>query len=154
MTFSERLYVPVAYWAIAAAFGLTFIIAIGGFFSTRWFVVAAIVGCLGIGWALVSYGWVKTTVTDKGIRVGRSVLEWPYAGSVKVLDSADLTRRLGVEADARAFLRVRPYVKGAVEIQVNDAADPHPYWLIASRRPTELAAAIIAHQDHDAEPIR
>ena len=51
-------------------------------------------------------------------------------------------RRAGVEADARAHLVLRPYVASAVEITLDDPADPVPYWLVSSRRPQELAAAL------------
>jgi hypothetical protein len=50
-------------------------------------------------------------------------------------------RRAGVEADARAHLVLRPYVKTAVEITLNDQDDPVPYWLVSSRRPQQLATA-------------
>jgi hypothetical protein len=33
-------------------------------------------------------------------------------------------------------------VASAVEITLDDPADPVPYWLISSRRPDELAAAL------------
>ena len=47
-----------------------------------------------------------------------------------------------VEADARAFLLLRPYVKTAVRVDLEDPADPTPYWLLSSRRPEALAAAL------------
>ncbi len=56
---------------------------------------------------------------------------------------ADATRRLaGVEADARAYLLLRPYLKRAVRVDVTDPADPAPYWLLSTRQPDELAAAL------------
>ena len=58
---------------------------------------------------------------------------------------ADATRRLaGVEADARAYLLLRPYLKRAVRVEITDPADPAPYWLVSTRHPDELAAALDA----------
>jgi hypothetical protein len=63
-------------------------------------------------------------------------------GTPEQLDK-DATRRvLGVEADARAYLVTRPYLKHAVRVPVHDPADPTPYWLVATRHPERLAAAL------------
>ena len=51
---------------------------------------------------------------------------------------------MGADADARAFLVLRPYLKRAVRVPMQDPADPTPYWLVGSRHPDALAAAINA----------
>ena len=48
----------------------------------------------------------------------------------------------GVDADARAFLLTRPYLKRSVKITVQDPADRTPYWLVSTRHPRELADAL------------
>jgi hypothetical protein len=48
----------------------------------------------------------------------------------------------GVDADARAFLLLRPYLKRSLKVQVLDPADPTPYWLLSTRRPAKLAEAL------------
>jgi hypothetical protein len=37
---------------------------------------------------------------------------------------------------------LRPYIKTAVEITLDDDDDPVPYWLISTRNPEPLAAAL------------
>jgi Protein of unknown function (DUF3093) len=37
---------------------------------------------------------------------------------------------------------MRPYLKRAVRVTVRDDRDPAPYWLLSSRDPEHLAAAI------------
>ncbi|MPN07380.1 hypothetical protein SDC9_154650 [bioreactor metagenome] len=49
---------------------------------------------------------------------------------------------MGAGADVQAFLATRPYIRRVVEVTLADPADPHPYWLISSRHPEELADAI------------
>ena len=57
----------------------------------------------------------------------------------------DQTRALrGPRADPAAYLMARPYLPRAVYIAVDDPAAVTPYWLIGTRRPAELAAAIEA----------
>jgi hypothetical protein len=65
-------------------------------------------------------------------------------GAPVALDAADTRRRAGVDADARAYLLLRPYLKRAVMVPVDDPADPTPYWLVSTRRPDELVAALDA----------
>jgi Protein of unknown function (DUF3093) len=48
----------------------------------------------------------------------------------------------GPRADPAAHLLLRPYLKRAVYVSLADPADGVPYWLIATRHPAELAAAI------------
>lgn len=142
VTYVERLAVPASYWLITAAFGATFIVAIGGYFATFWFALIALVATVAMSLALAVYGRAVIRVGEDGIRVGRNLLEWRFVGGVSALDTARWRRRLGPEADARAFLCVRPFLHQGVEIVVDDKADPHPYWLVGSRHPQQLADAI------------
>jgi hypothetical protein len=84
---------------------------------------------------------VVISVDAHEIRVGRASIEHVYIADCRALDAEQTSRRAGVEADARAHLVLRPYVKTAVEITLNDQDDPIPYWLVSSRRPQQLAAA-------------
>jgi hypothetical protein len=38
----------------------------------------------------------------------------------------------------------RPWIGGAVQVVIDDPADPTPYWVVSSRDPVRLAAAIAA----------
>ena len=51
------------------------------------------------------------------------------------LDADGVRRLAGVDADARAYLLLRPYLKRGVRIDITDPADPAPYWLVSCRRP-------------------
>ena len=102
------------------------------------FLLATLMACL------VSYGRVRIEVTSAWICVGRATLETNYVGEVEELDRAQMRDISGPAADARAFLMLRPYLDRGVKIQLADPADPTPYWLISSRRPSALAAAIRA----------
>ena len=60
------------------------------------------------------------------------------------LDADGVRRQAGVEADARAYLLLRPYLKRGVRVDIADPADPTPYWLVSSRRPDALVSALEA----------
>ena len=66
----------------------------------------------------------------------------------EVLDPEGTRRVLGVDADARAYLVTRPYLKHSVRVPVSDPDDPAPYWLVATRHPDRLARALTETAHH------
>lgn len=105
----------------------------------------------GIATAVVVYGailavLVGTTpvieVTDGELRAGRARLPRAVIGGVRVARDADARAERGVRLDARAWLLLRGWVDGVVRVELDDPSDPTPYWLLSSRRPEELAAAL------------
>jgi Protein of unknown function (DUF3093) len=142
--YSERLYVPARWWFLLLLFLASLWLALA--VSTPPPVMLAsttLAVLLGSG-LLLGYGAVRVEATDTGLRAGRARLEWAYCGPATALD-AEATRRLrGVDADPRAFLLLRPYIATAVRVQVVDADDPTPYWMLSTRDPEGLAEAVNA----------
>jgi hypothetical protein len=91
---------------------------------------------------LISYGGARVTVADGWLRVGRARIEGAYVGEVAALDAEETRRVAGPQADARAYLVLRPYLKRAVRVEITDPDDPAPYWLVSSRHPDDLAKAV------------
>ena len=81
-------------------------------------------------------------VTDREFVAGGAHLPLAAAGSVTPYrgDEAQLER--GQRLDARAWLLIRGWVSPVVKVEVDDAADPVPYWLVSTRRPEQVAEAI------------
>ena len=92
--------------------------------------------------ALVSYGSARVAVADGELRAGRAHIELHHLGEAVALDADQTRRAAGVDADARAFLVLRPYLKRAVRVTITDPADPTPYWLVGTRHPERLAEAL------------
>jgi len=140
--YDERLGVPLRWWAqgvmLVASLWLALVVALPG--PAAWV-------CSGLALALLaalllSYGSARVSVRDGWFRAGRARIEAVHLGEVAALD-AEATRRVaGPEADARAYLLLRPYLKRAVRVEITDPADPAPYWLVSSRHPDELARAV------------
>jgi len=42
-----------------------------------------------------------------------------------------------------AFVVQRPWIKGAVQVLLDDPADPTPFWVVSSRHPVDLATALL-----------
>jgi hypothetical protein len=92
--------------------------------------------------AFLTYGSASVTVADGHLRAGRARIELEHVGRAVPLDREAARRAAGVEADARAYLLLRPYLHQAVRVEITDPADPAPYWLLGTRHPDHLAAAL------------
>lgn len=146
----ERLFVPVYWWIIVVFFLLSTFVAVA-FYLGPWnglLITAVAAGIVAA--VLLPYGSATVKVDEDALTVGRSRVEWRWVARATALERAETRSRLGPGADARAHLVVRPYLAEAVEITLADPADPHPYWLVGSRQPTALAAAINARAGTDA----
>ena len=139
--YRERVQVPLTWWVFAVLFAATLAGAFGFYLGRGW--------ALGIGGpALVFVGlgfWAASYVVevdDAEIRIGRAVIGRAWVGGARPLDAAGTRLRSETQADARAHLVLRPWVSTTVELTLDDAADPVPYWLVSTRRPGALATAL------------
>jgi len=91
---------------------------------------------------LINWGRVTIEVSPGELRAGDATLPLATAGEVIPLDEAQARALRGPRADPRAHLLIRPYLRCAVYVEVTGPAASVPYWLIMTRHPAELAAAI------------
>ena len=150
--YDERLSVPLRWWVqatmLVASFWLAVVVALPP--TLAWSVTGA--AGLAVGTGLWSYGAARVRVTGGEFRAGPAHIEGRHLGGVTALD-ADASRRLaGRDADARAFLLLRPYLKEAVRVEVVDPADPTPYWLVGTRHPERLTRALAALRTQPSAP--
>lgn len=142
MAYRERLGAPLSWWVVGLAVFVPTVAAIGLLLGPGVSLGAGLGTAVAVIALLAHLSATEIVVDADGVRVGRSLLEWPYVGRVEVADAAATRRILGPDADARAHVVQRPWLDVGVRIEVADAADPHPYWLICSRTPARCAAAI------------
>jgi hypothetical protein len=81
-------------------------------------------------------------VSESGFRAGKARIGREFLGDVTAFEGAEATAERGVRLDARAWLLLRGWIPGLVRVEITDPDDPTPYWLVASRRPAELAEAL------------
>lgn len=140
--YDERLSVPLRWWVqgvmFVATVWLAMVVAMPG--SWAWSLTAAILALLAL--AFVAYGSARIVIADGRLQAGRARIDAAYLGRAEPLDAEATRRTAGVDADARAYLLLRPYLKRAVRIEIVDPADPTPYWLVSTRHPDGLAAAL------------
>lgn len=142
MEFAERLSVPLRWWVqgtmLVATFWLALVVAVP--LTVAWTVTGLALALMVTLFA--SYGAARISVDGEVLRAGRAHISTVHVGAVTALDADAMRLQAGRDADARAFLLLRPYLKRGVRIDLTDPSDPAPYWLVSSRRPERLAAAL------------
>jgi Protein of unknown function (DUF3093) len=141
-SYTERLRVPAAYWWLDMLTAFTFASFVWAGFNLIVALASYILFCGGTAAALVLWGRTTIQVSSGELRAGAATLPLAIAGEVVALDEAQAQALRGPRADPRAFMLLRPYLKLAVYIEVTGEHQDRPYWLIGTRRPAELAAAI------------
>ena len=145
--YSERLRLP--WWAllIAALGGLVFAAEIwmGVPGARGWVAFGVVVPVLvGLLWWL---GRVRVAVRDGELLVDDARLPVRFVADVVALDLEGRREVLSVGAHPLAFVVQRPWIAGAVQVVLDDPADPTPYWVVSTRNPVRLAEAILAERD-------
>lgn len=164
--YHERLWAPWPWWLA----GLAVIVILGDELATQfgWLTGIAIYAVLVGAWAALLLSWSRPRVEVAGgeLSAGGARLPLAAAGEVSPLDRAQTRAMIGPRADPSAFLLIRPYLRQAVyvgvtgpaagtvrrrrlrwrrwraRIEVTEHALAAPYWLVGTRHPGELAAAI------------
>ncbi len=145
-SYTERLTVPLWWWPVAAFL----VTLLGAEFHVGLPLAAKVATYLVFGgvavFLLLFAGAVRVGVRDGALLAGRASLPVRHAGEVHLLDRAAIRRLMGPEADPAAWTVHRPWIREGLAVVVADPDDDTPYWLISTRRPTRLAAALAAAQ--------
>ena len=142
--YDERLHVPLRWWVqatmLVATFWLAFIVALEPVFAwTASGVLLAATFAL-----LLGYGAARVRIEDGTLVAGQARIPVAQLAEPTPLDAEQTRALAGRDANARAYHLLRPYLKRSLRVTVVDPADPTPYWLISTRRPQELAEAIMS----------
>ena len=147
--FRERLYVPLRWWVIA-----TVGVAIGGaevFAGFDWHLVVIVYVVLGLPTAaiLLATGHLTVVVDAAGLHERGNTLPPADMLEIRRLDQTQTRQQLGPAGDRTAHLVARGYVPASVAIRTPDDAGA-PYWLVSTRRPDDLIAALtqVQQQGH------
>jgi hypothetical protein len=165
--YHERLRAPFSWWLVGL--GTMLLLATEVIPGWAWPIEIAIYVVLVGSVAAMLWSWGRPTVTvrDAELRVGPASLPLAAVGEVIALDEAQTRSLRGPRGDPAAFLLIRPYLRQAVYVEVakpgaeirrarrrlrvrgfrprvevtRPVADS-PYWLVSTRHPAGLAAAI------------
>lgn len=129
---------------MAVPLWLTVTLAVWAYLGTGWAIVITLAVVLLTGSWIVQLG-LHTRGDERGFRAGRNQIEWRWIADATPLDAEAARAQVNSHLGHRALLLTRPYVASAVLVRLDDPVDPHPAWIVATRRPEALAAYINQH---------
>lgn len=146
-TYAERLWPGPLGWTLVLATAVA-----AGIILLPVHPVAAAVGAVAALLAALAAALrsaVRVEVRAGELRVGAAHIPVGALGEPVVLDRDGMRRALGPGSDARAYVCLRSWIPGGVQVPVTDPVDPTPSWLVSTRRPRALASALSgARQAH------
>jgi hypothetical protein len=162
--YHERLRVPFSWWLVGLVTML--LLATEVVAGYAWPIAVAIYVVLVGLVAAMLWSWSRPTVlvSEGELRAGPACLPLTAVGEVTALDEPQTRSLRGPRGDPAAFLMMRPYLRQAVYVEVaRPGAETRahrrlrrfrlrvemtrpvtgsPYWLVCTRHPAELVAAI------------
>ena len=140
--YRERLHVPLAWWLLAVPTVLIFGATLYAGLAEPWPIIIMAGLAAGCAALLITMGLGTVEIRDGALWAGNAALPLTAVSEVVRLDEKQTTRLRGPRADPAAHLYSRPYLKESVYLSVNPSSSAAPYWLIGTRHPAELAAAV------------
>jgi hypothetical protein len=116
-------------------------------------VVVAIVlylGCVG----LLLAGSPVVAVTHSDFVAGKARVPLDLVGEVTGYRATEARLQRGPHLDARAWLMIRGWIDPVIRVEILDANDPVPYWIVSTRRPDTIIEAIAAAKTTQRTPGR
>ena len=148
--YRERLLPSRLVWLIPPATGISF-----------WFIISAVHNLTGVViaitvtialtvllWATSPVVQVRADEQRRWWHAGRARIEVEHLGAGEVLDAQAMRQAMGRELSTTAFVCQRPWVPSGVRVQITDAEDPTPYWLVSTRDPHGLLEALGRRPEH------
>lgn len=143
--YRERLVPSPLVWLLAPAVGVALWFMFSGLHNVLGMTIA-VVGATVIAALLWRTSPVIEVRADargqRWLHAGTARIETDYLGTAEELDVSGMRQAMGPELRLDAHVCHRPWVHTGVRVAVQDPEDPTPYWLVATRSPGRLAAAL------------
>lgn len=81
-------------------------------------------------------------VTKSEFSAGQAVIDRKFIGEVEIIDKDRIFHERGPGLNPAAFRLFQGTVQQGVKVEILDPQDPTPYWLISTRKPSELKRAL------------
>ena len=139
----ERLWPSVGAWLMVPLIGAIAAVCLLPVGSVP-AVGAAVVGAAAVTALLLRVSARVEVSVEQGLRAGAAVVPARFLSGGTAARGEAARQLRGPAADARTHLCLAPWVDGVVLVALDDAEDPTPAWLVSSRRPEQLLAAVEA----------
>ena len=148
-SYRERLSAPISWWitGMAVMFMFGSIIWFGFPLWTAAVTYATLFVITGA--FLANWGRAVIGIYGGELFAGGEQLSLADVGEVRIMGETQARTLGGPRADPHAHLLIRPYLRKAVYVEVTAPDSAVPYWLLFTRHPAELAAAIESSRPAD-----
>jgi hypothetical protein len=148
-TYSERLWPSAGFWLVVPLAGVGVALSLWPLGPAVALPAAVVVLTLCVAGLLQASP--RILVTGGELWAGRAHIPVGLLGPVQGFVGEEARQERGPRLDARAFLVLRGWVDPVLRIELTDPQDPTPYWLVSTRHPDRLAAALhdARNQGHD-----
>lgn len=146
VSYSERLWVPLWWWPMA--FAAVALLAAEIHIAADFLPVVVVFAVLSVlpTWALLWLSRTRVTVTSGpegvSLRAGTATLPAEFISRLAEIPASAKSAAMGRQLDPAAYLQHRAWVGTMVLVVLDDPDDPTPYWLVSTRRPKALIAAL------------
>lgn len=142
--YTERLWVPWWWWPPGiAVFGLLAAEIHMGYPGVRaWLPYLLLIPVAVV--VLLRLGSLRLSVTGGELRVGPAHIPVKLITRSAAVPASAKRAALGRQLDPAAYVQHRPWVPTMVLLVLDDPEDPTPYWLVSTRHPQRVLAALAA----------
>jgi hypothetical protein len=140
-TYFEQITWGIWVWFFVAILCTSIYLAVWAPLGNTPALVVTLISILGFYYLSIKMQ-TTTFIQDNFLYVNQAKIDLKYLKNAKALDEYEFKKAIGAEADPAAFLAINFWVKSGVKIEVDDKNDPTPYWLISSKRASELAKTL------------
>ncbi|AMY18907.1 Protein of unknown function [Rhodococcoides kroppenstedtii] len=143
----ERLGVPLWYWfaGVGVAAILSAEVHLGSPGIPAWLPYLVLVPFAV--WIVARLGRTRVRVVERDgeryLLAGKATLPASVVSRAAAVPASAKSAALGRQLDPAAFVLNRSWVKTMVLVVLDDEDDPTPYWLVSSRRPDDVVAALV-----------
>ena len=139
--YHEQIGLPLWLMSFITFLFLSLDIAIWAALGNRAVVISLLASVVAI-FIIWRSSTLKISVDEEWLIAGRARIERRYVGHVSALERDEYFLTRGRNADPASFLALRFWINRGVKVELTDARDVTPYWLISSKNPSALKEAL------------
>lgn len=143
VVYSEKLWPAWWVWVVAVGVSAAGILVFAPITLAAGYVAAVVIFIILAGALIASTPSLQVTTTT--FRAGRATLPLRFTGEVEAFSGDEATAERGPRLNGLAYLCLRGWVSSVVRVELTDPEDRTPYWLVSSRHPSKLVAALTEH---------
>jgi hypothetical protein len=139
--FREVLRPPIWVLAFIYFLFLSIVLSVWAALDNRATLVTLALSTIALIWISIA---MTSEITFDGevLRIDKANIDLKYLGKATVLDKNAMRLLRTRDADPAAYLAIKFWEPRGVRIELNDARDKTPYWLVTSKRGEEIAALL------------